>query len=379
MTRWNALWAVAVGLGLSATAVAKELPQAVTQAHLPPGFSLELYVDGVANARQMAWGPNGTLLVGSRREGKVYAVYDRDQNGHPETVTILASDLNMPSGLAVKDNQLYVAAVNQILRFDLSKPGSDPAVVYDDLPSDRHHGWKFIRFAPDGRLIVPIGAPCNVCDEPLPYNSIYAIDLASGERELLAQGVRNSVGFDFDSDGKLVFSDNGADMMGDDLPPCEINRVEVNGSHFGYPYWHGGVVEDASYKIPAALNGKLVDPIAQLQAHVAPLGVEFYRGTQFPKPWQGALLIAEHGSWNRSSKVGYRISALTFDGTANSGYQVLVDGWLDGDTPLARPVAFLPHADGSMLISDDHHGRIYRLSFNPELVKRAGDAAQGTP
>ncbi|WP_298441449.1 PQQ-dependent sugar dehydrogenase [uncultured Ferrimonas sp.] len=349
---------------LSATVAAT--PAAITQAQLPPGFQLTLYVDGVANARQMAWGDDGSLYVGSRREGKIYRVVDRDQDGHPETVTVLAQDLNMPSGLASRDGALYVAAVNQILKFDLSQPKAPAQVVYDDLPSDSHHGWKFIRFGADGRLIVPVGAPCNVCEQPLPYASIYAIDLASGERELLAQGVRNSVGFDqHPVSGALYFSDNGADMMGDDLPADEINRIDHNGSHFGYPYWHGGAVADNNHPLPAALKGKLVDPIAKLPAHVAPLGVEFYRGQQFPPPWQGALLIAEHGSWNRSSKVGYRISALTFDGRGNSGYRVLVDGWLDGETPLARPVAFLPHRDGSLLISDDYKGRIYRLSYHP--------------
>lgn len=372
MNRWRFTGWIGLALTLL-SGFAAAAPKAITQAQLPPGFSLEVYVDGVANARQMAWGPDGTLYVGSRRDGVVHAVYDRDQDGHPETPMVLLSKLNMPSGIAVRDNTLYIAAVNQILALDLSKPSSKPKVVYDDLPSDAHHGWKFIRFAPDGRLIVPIGAPCNVCDEPLPYNTIYAVDLAKGEKELLAQGVRNSVGFDFHPDtGKLYFSDNGADMMGDDLPPCEINRIDVSGSHFGYPYWHGGVVEDDNYQIPAALKDNLVDPIAQLQAHVAPLGVEFYQGKQFPAPWQGALLIAEHGSWNRSSKVGYRISALTFDGSANSGYKVLVDGWLEGETPLARPVAFLPHPDGSILISDDYKGRIYRLSYN------SGSAGKGS-
>ncbi|QIZ78909.1 sorbosone dehydrogenase family protein [Ferrimonas lipolytica] len=346
-----------------------EPPKAVYHAKLQHGFQLELYVDGVANARQMAWGNDNTLYVGSRKEGKVYAVYDRDQDGRPETVTEFASGLNMPSGIATHNGSLYVAAVNQIIKYDLSALNASAKVVYDQLPSDGHHGWKFIRFDNQGRLIVPIGAPCNVCDEALPYASIYAIDLDKGERQLLAQGVRNSVGFDFHPQtNKLYFSDNGADMMGDDMPPCEINRLDQVGSHFGFPYWHGGVVEDGRFTIPEALQGKMVDPIARLQAHVAPLGVEFYRGSQFPEPWQGALLIAEHGSWNRSSKVGYRISALTFDGSDNSGYRVLVDGWLDGQTPLARPVAFLPHPDGSILISDDYQGRIYRLSYNSGIA-----------
>ncbi|SHH95081.1 PQQ-dependent sugar dehydrogenase [Ferrimonas marina] len=354
---------------LATVSVGAAAVPAVEQAVLPPGFELEVYVDGVENARQMAWGDKGTLFVGSRRAGKVHAIIDSNQDGHPDKVTVLAEDLTLPSGLAFKDGALYVAAVSTIYRWsDIEAKLADkpkPEVVYDQLPEDIHHGWKYIDFAPDGRLVVPVGAPCNICDRELPYATILALDLETGEREVLAKGVRNSVGFDFHpQSGELYFSDNGRDHMGDDMPPCEINHLTEVGSHFGYPYWHGGVIEDPEYPIPASLKGKMVDPIAQLQAHVAPLGVHFYRGEQFPAPWRGALLIAEHGSWNRSSKVGYRISALTFDGSDNSGYTVLVDGWLDGEEALARPVAFLPHPDGSILISDDDKGRIYRLSYN---------------
>ncbi|GAA4882070.1 PQQ-dependent sugar dehydrogenase [Ferrimonas pelagia] len=352
---------------------------AVEQAQLPPGFLLELYIDEVPNARQMAWGDQGTLFVGSRREGKVHAVLDSNNDGHPDRVTVLASDLTLPSGLAFQDGTLYVGAVSQILAFpavethlrDHPEVQPEPQSVYDRLPQDRHHGWKYLAFAPDGRLIVPVGAPCNNCEPDEPYATILALDLASGEREILARGVRNTVGFDLHPDsGELYFSDNGRDMMGDDVPPDEINRLTVPGSHFGYPYWHGGAVADPEFALPNELKGTLIDPIARLPAHVAPLGVHFYRGKQFPELWQGALLIAEHGSWNRSSKVGYRITALTdptgAQGLDNSGYRVLIDGWLDGDTPLARPAAILPHPDGSILISDDYHGRIYRLSYTDD-------------
>ncbi|WP_345316971.1 PQQ-dependent sugar dehydrogenase [Ferrimonas gelatinilytica] len=361
-----------------ATAQADELA-AVRSAKVPEGFSLSLYVDGVDNARQMAWGDLGTLFVGSRRAGNVYAI--RHDGGQPGEVQVLAKQLIQPSGLAFRDGTLYVAAVSRILAFDNVEAALadgrtvTPRVVTEDLPEDLHHGWKYLAFAPDGRLVVPVGAPCNICDPEAPYASILALDLDAEpvRREVLARGVRNSVGFDFDPmTGELVFSDNGRDHMGDDLPPDEINRLAQPGSHFGYPYWHGGVVADPEYPLPKSLEGKLVDPIARLPAHVAPLGVHFYRGSQFPSPWRGALLIAEHGSWNRSSKVGYRITALTDPrgerGEENGGYRVLVDGWLDGETPLARPVALLPHPDGSVLISDDYHGRIFRLSYDRSFV-----------
>lgn len=343
---------------------------AVTQANLPEGFSLEVYVDGVENARQMAWGDKGTLFVGSRKAGKVHAVTDSDGDGRPDRVSVLADGLFLPSGIAFRDGDLYVAAVSQVLVYRdiearLDAPG-EPEVLVDDLPSDAHHGWKYLDFAPDGRLVVPVGAPCNICNPAEPYATILALDLERGRREVLARGVRNSVGFDFHPQtGELWFSDNGRDHLGDDAPSDEINRLEKVGSHFGYPYWHGGEVADPEFVPSAQMKADFVDPVARLQAHVAPLGVHFYQGEQFPARYRNALFIAEHGSWNRSSKVGYRISALIPDGGDNGGYEVVVDGWLDGQTPLARPVAFLPHPDGSLLISDDFKGRIYRLSYNP--------------
>ncbi|MBY6094316.1 PQQ-dependent sugar dehydrogenase [Ferrimonas balearica] len=343
---------------------------ALTQARLPEGFKLELYLDGVENARQMAWGDQGTLFVGSRKAGKVHAVTDSDGDGEPDQVRVLADGLFLPSGIAFRDGNLYVAAVSQVLVYRdvesrLTNPG-EPEVLVDDLPSDAHHGWKYLDFAPDGRLVVPVGAPCNICNPEEPYATILAIDLDKGRREVLARGVRNSVGFDFHPQtGQLWFSDNGRDHMGDDLPPDEINRLEKVGDHFGYPYWHGGEVADPEYVAPEAMKARFIDPVARLQAHVAPLGVHFYQGEQFPARYRNALFIAEHGSWNRSSKVGYLISALIPGDGDNGGYEVVVDGWLDGQTPLVRPVAFLPHPDGSLLISDDYKGRIYRLSYNP--------------
>lgn len=335
-------------------------------ATLPEGFTLTAVADNVPNARQMAWGQDGTLFVGSRKEGKVYALKDLDNNGEFETRYLIAEALFMPSGLAVKGADLYVAAVNRILRFpNIEKHLASPKmeVAFDGLPSDAHHGWKFIRFAPDGRLIVPVGAPCNICDEPSPYASILSLDLAKGQYQVIARGVRNSVGFDFHPQtGELYFSDNGRDMMGDDVPADEINRLSQHGAHYGYPYRHGKAVNDPDHVLPKALQGKLTEPLFELQAHVAPLGVYFYRGTQFPEAYRGALFIAEHGSWNRSKKVGYQVTALNVD-TQPPQYRQVVTGWLDGERPLARPVAFVETSDGSLLISDDYNGAIYKLSY----------------
>lgn len=340
---------------------------AVTSAQLPEGFSLTQVAEA-DNARQMAWGNRGTLFVGSRKAGKVHALQDLDDDGVYETRHLVAEGLYLPSGIAFRDNTLYVAAVNRILAFpDVENRLVAPKmkVVYDGLPSDAHHGWKFIRFAPDGRLIVPVGAPCNICNPELPYASIVALDLDRGQYEILARGVRNSVGFDFHPDsGDLYFSDNGRDLMGDDLPPDEINRLTTPGGHFGYPFLHGADVADPKFKASASQMAGFERPLWQLQAHVAPLGIHFYRGKAFPQAYRGGLFIAEHGSWNRSSKVGYQVSALLPQADGGWHYEVIIGPWLDGEQPLARPVAFLEHPDGSLLISDDYNGAVYKLTYN---------------
>ncbi|TKB51416.1 sorbosone dehydrogenase family protein [Ferrimonas sediminicola] len=340
---------------------------AATSVSLPPGFSL-IQVAEAPNARQMAWGDNGTLFVGSRKAGKVHALQDRDGDGYYERRHLVAEGLYLPSGVAFRRGTLYVAAVNRILAFPrveehLGAPKSE--VVFDGLPSDAHHGWKFIRFAPDGRLIVPVGAPCNICNPELPYASILALDLAKGDYQVLARGVRNSVGFDFHPDsGELFFSDNGRDLMGDDRPPDEINRLTTSGSHFGYPFLHGASVLDPQFKVGAGQQTRFQPPLYELQAHVAPLGIHFYRGEAFPESYRHALFIAEHGSWNRSRKVGYRVSVLTPQADGQWQYSVVIGPWLDGEQPLARPVAFLEHPDGSLLISDDYNGAVYKLTYN---------------
>lgn len=343
-----------------APAAADSLPLA--RLKLPPGFEIELFAR-VPNARQMALG-NNTLFVGSMRAGKVYAIPLR---GARKPV-VIADGLDMPVGVAFRDGDLYVSAVSRILRLAgiearLDKPPR-PEVVSSAYPGDPHHGWKFIAFGPDGRLYVPVGAPCNICEpDPDRYANITALDVASGKIEVVARGVRNTVGFDWQpQSGELWFTDNGRDWLGNDAPPDELNRVSRPGQHFGYPYCHGGTIADPEFG-RARRCAEFVAPARNLGAHVASLGMRFYTGTQFPERYRNAVFIAEHGSWNRSSKTGYRVSVVRLqDGRAVS-YEPFVSGWLQGDSAWGRPADVLAMPDGSLLVSDDHAGAIYRVTY----------------
>lgn len=340
-----------------------------------PGFSVEIYASGVKNARQMALGDNGTVFVGSRGAGLVHAVIDDDKDGKADRVLKIAEGMNMPSGLAFNEGHLYVSEVSKVTQFanieQHLQGGAIKTVVVQGLPSDKHHGWKNIDFGPDGKLYIPVGAPCNICEtnggekfNNPDYASILRYDLSSGEKSWVAKGVRNSVGFDWHPQTKeLWFSDNGRDWMGDDIPPCEINRVSTAGQHFGYPYFHGGDIADPEF----GKNKKADDyayPALNLGAHVAPLGIHFYQGDMFPKQYKQTLLVAEHGSWNRSKKVGYRVMAATVLENKVVEYKEFISGWLNPDeTVWGRPVAMLALPDGSLLLSDDFADTIYRISY----------------
>lgn len=337
----------------------------------PPGFEVRIFAR-VPDARSLARGPDGTIYVGTRKD-RVYGVRDRDGDFVADEVHVLASGLEMPNGVAVRGDDLYVAEVGRILLWKnigkrLDKPGK-PDVLTDRFPKDRHHGWKFIRFGPDGWLYVPVGAPCNICDPDKPiYASITRIRADGTGLEIYAHGVRNSVGFDWHPETKqLWFSDNGRDHMGDDVPPCELNVATKAGQHFGYPYCHGADVPDPEHggKRPCS---EFRAPALELQAHVAPLGLRFYRGEQFPAEYRGDILMAEHGSWNRSKKVGYRVmrARLGKSGEVES-YTPFLTGWLDEATQKAwgRPVDVLELPDGSVLVSDDGAGVIYRVEHRP--------------
>lgn len=346
-----------------------ELP--LNSIKLPSGFSIAVYAE-VDNARQMALSPSGTLYVGNKDEDKVYAVRDTDGDFKADKRWVIASGLNMPNGVAFKDGDLYIAEISRILRIRniesrLSNPGT-PEVVYDKLPTEGHHGWKYISFGPDGKLYVPVGAPCNICEPKPIYAAIHRMNADGSGLELFASGIRNTVGFTWHPETKNIwFTDNGRDSMGDELPPCEVNTAPKAGMHFGYPYCHAGSIKDPEFgdKRPCS---DFTEPAQKMAPHSAPLGLRFYTGSQFPASYKNKLFVAEHGSWNRSRSAGfngYRISLLTIDGNKSVGYETFATGWLGSDRLKywGRPVDVLVMPDGSMLVSDDQAGVIYRISY----------------
>lgn len=340
---------------------------------LPPNFKIEVWAADIPNARQMAISEDGVVFVGNREEDKVYAIIDEDGDGKADTKFILAEDLNMPNGVAYKNGDLYVAEVSRIIRFkdiknNLNAPKYD--VVYDGYPTETHHGWKFTAFGPDGMLYVPVGAPCNICkSEDEIFASITRLDVTSPNPtpEIVAHGVRNSVGFDWDpKTGDMWFTDNGRDMMGDDVPNCELNHITEAGQHFGYPYWHEGTVKDPEFGDKGGPASDYVAPAAKMGAHVAPLGMRFYKGSMFPAEYKNKAIIAKHGSWNRSKKSGYVLTSIDVDGSTASGEKDFATGWLDEDAQEAwgRPVDVQEMKDGSLLVSDDMAGVIYRITYS---------------
>lgn len=334
---------------------------------LPPGFKIDYFAEDVASARQMALSDKGIVYVGSMNAGNVYALQDKDNDGKAEKRWIIAKGLKRPSGIAFKDGDLYVADINRILKFSqiddhLEQPKS--TVFFSDLPEDSQHGWKFLRFAPNGELIIPVGAPCNICEAPSDKHArLFSLNMETKKLTELAQGVRNSVGFDFHpSSGELWFSDNGADMLGDDVPADEINRLTKPGSHFGFPYFHEGTVADAHFS-EGKKSEDYVQPALKLGAHVAPLGIHFYLGKQFPIAYQEQLFVAEHGSWNRSKKSGYKIGLVTLKDSAVVKYEPFITGFMQGEKTLGRPAAIMELRDGSLLIADDFANVIYRVTY----------------
>ncbi len=315
----------------------------------------------------MALSPAGTLFVGSRRAGRVYAIRDLDRDGKADEVAVIAEGMNSPNGVAFRNGSLYVAEVNRILRYEniesrLGNPQA-PVIVNDKLPRDLHHGWKFIRFGPDGRLYVPVGAPCNICEPGEPYASILRFSVAGDTWEVFARGVRNSVGFDWDPKTKeLWFTDNGRDRLGDDLPPDELNHAPRKGMHFVYPYCHGKSISDPEYGIGKNCRS-FTPPAMELGPHVASLGMRFYTGKMFPPKYRGRVFIAEHGSWNRSEPIGYRVRMVRVEKGGAVSYEDFATGWLKGGTAWGRPVDIQIMPDGAILVSDDFVGAIYRISY----------------
>ncbi|MDA1001571.1 MAG: sorbosone dehydrogenase family protein [bacterium] len=350
---------------LPSSVFAQSLP--LGKIRLPPGFRIELYAGGIPGARSMALGARGTLFVGSRREGRLYAVLDKNRDDRADQVITLAEGMFLPNGVAYRQGSLFVAEINRILRFDRieDRLGEKltPDFAIEGFPRDLHHGWKFIRFGPDGWLYVPVGAPCNICEPKDPYAAIHRVRPDGSKAEVFARGVRNTVGFDWHPVTKeLWFTDNGRDQMGDDLPPDELNHAPRKGMHFGYPYCHGKATPDPEFG-----RGKdcksYTPPAQELGPHVASLGMRFYTGGMFPPGYRNQIFIAEHGSWNRSTTIGYRVTLVRLKNGKAAGYEVFAEGWLQDGESWGRPVDILVMPDGALLVSDDKAGAIYRISY----------------
>jgi glucose/arabinose dehydrogenase len=363
-------------LALAAAVAARPAPTTaaadanLSKIKLPAGFRISYFAQGVSGARELAVGPDGTVYVGSKEQGKVYALPDRNHDGRADEVVTLARGLNSPNGVALRQGSLYVAEINRIIRFDNIaanlKKAPKPVVVYDKLPADEWHGWRYIAFGPDGLLYVPVGAPCNSCQPTKPiFGTINRLKADGTGFQNFAKGVRNTVGFDWHPVTKeLWFTDNGRDNLGDDQPADELNRVPKAGLHFGFPYYFAGDVPDPDFG-PGQSADNYVKPARKLGAHVAALGMKFYTGKQFPATYRNQIFIPEHGSWNRSQKSGYRIMLVKLDatGTKAQSYEPFAEGWLQGQQPWGRPVCLLVLPDGSLLVSDDQNDAVYRISY----------------
>lgn len=357
------LYMLIAGSPVGSAARSGSLP--LSQIKLPPGLAIDVYTDQVPGAREMTLGANGTIYVGTLGD-KVYSVRDVNGDGRADNVSVAARGLHMPNGVAYRNGSLYVAEVSRILRYDglesnLTPPGN-PVVVYAGYPRDEAHGWKYIAFGPDGLLYVPVGAPCNICDPGDPYASITRLKPDGSGYEIYARGLRNTVGFDWDQAGRLWFTDNGRDWLGDDVPPDELNLAPAAGMNFGYPYVHGRAILDPEYG-KGHNASEFTPPEAELDAHVAALGMKFYSGTMFPADYVGQAFIAEHGSWNRKTPIGYRIENVSIVNGHAVNHSIFAEGWLQGDNAWGRPVDVLVLPDGSLLVSDDKAGAIYRISY----------------
>jgi glucose/arabinose dehydrogenase len=337
---------------------------------LPPGFSIDYYAQNVGGARSMALSPNGTLFVGSRDAGKVYAILDRNNDSKADDVIVIAQGLDSPNGVAFRNGSLYVAEISRVIRYDnieaeLQNPPA-PVVVNDSFPSDQTHGWKYIKFGPDGKLYVPVGMPCNICnmegvDER--YGTIMRMEPNGSQLEIFARGIRNTVGFAWHPQtGELWFTDNGRDWLGNDIPPDELNRAPDIGMHFGFPFCHVGDIPDPEFGSLRNCS-EFTPPEMKLGPHVAALGMTFYTGTMFPEEYRNQIFIAEHGSWNREIPIGYRVSLVRLENGKAVSYKPFADGWLQGLAAWGRPVDVLVMPDGALLVSDDKNNAIYRISY----------------
>jgi len=364
--RSRSIHTLALALVCVAVPACAQTTLALDKISLPPGFKIEVLAR-LENPRAMVLGSEGTLFAGSMRAGNVYAI--KLQQGAPARVTTVASGLNRPIGVAFRGGALYVSATDRVLRFDdiehrLDSPPT-PVLVSKAFPNSAGHGGKFIAFGPDGKLYVPSGAPCNICEpDPERYANLMRMNPDGSALEVFARGIRNTVGFDWDPDThEIWFTDNGRDMLGDDAPPDELNHATKPGMNFGYPYCHGGTIADPEFGSKHSC-AEFASPAQNLGPHVASLGMRFYTGTQFPAVYRKQIFIAEHGSWNRSRKIGYRVSVVRIESGKAVSYQPFATGWLQGEQAWGRPADVLVMPDGSLLVSDDFAGAIYRISYD---------------
>lgn len=349
------------------TWTASEAALPLEKLHLPPGFHASVYAQDVASARSLALGADGTVYVGSNTAGKVYALRDHGHDQPAEVIT-LAEGLRGPNGVTLYRGALYVGETHRVIRFpDIQHQlhaNAKYEVVYDKLPATQSHGRRFIRFGPDDKLYIGIGVPCNTCEpENDKYGTILRMNADGSGAEVYARGIRNTVGFDWNPQtGKLWFTDNGRDWLGDDSPPDELNTASQPGMHFGYPYCHAGDIADPEFgsKMPCS---HFTPPAAKLGPHVAALGMRFYTSDKFPPHYRNGIFIAEHGSWNRSDPIGYRVMFVPIEGGKATGYEVFAKGWLQRGSPWGRPVDVLVMPDGALLVSDDYSGTVYRISY----------------
>jgi glucose/arabinose dehydrogenase len=343
-----------------------ELAAMMKKIKLPPGFKIEVYASGVLAARQMAWGANGTLFVGSIGLGNVYAITDK---GGKKDVKTIIKGLKMPTDVAVQGDSLYVVDINKLMKYENAEANLDKMpeakVVYDDMPSYLAHGWKYLAADKDGWFYIPLGPPFNIGIPPTSVSQIRRVDPKTGNAEVYALGVRNSVGGDVDPrTGKYWFTENARDWVSNDLPSDKLNMISKLGEHFGYPYCHQGDLPDPKFAMGHTCS-EFTPPVVNLGAHVAPLGMKFYTGDMFPAEYKNNILIAEHGSWNRNKYQGALIKRVTVDPDGkNPKQEVFASGWIEGDTGyLGRPADVIQAKDGSILIADDWAGAIYRISY----------------
>ena len=338
----------------------------------PEGFKIDVFASEIQNPRQIAQGDDGYFFVGSKA-GMVYALKDFDNNGVIDFKTIIADDMSDASGVAFKDGSLYIAEIDKIWKIDQieekinnykASNNIKKVLITDNLPSDEWHGRKWIKIDLDGSILVNVGAPCNVClNDDQRYASI--IRFKEGAWSIEASGVRNSVGFDWNPiNGKLYFTDNGRDWMGDMIPSCELNVLEEAGDFFGFPYLHAKNIKDPEFG-DRDHGYEIKKPILELGAHVAPTGIEFYKGNSFPETYQNNAFITLHGSWNSSKKVGYKVIRVIFDLDGKIvGVEDFITGFLEGESVSGRPAAPFSTKDGSLLISDDYANKIYKVDYS---------------